>query len=266
MIVLPEIDPIMFQIGPVAFRWYGLMYSMAFIIGWPLVTRRAKKFYPQVSPEMMNDLLVWIILGVVLGGRFGYMIFYQSAYYMSNPMSAFRVWEGGMSFHGGLLGVLIAGYWFGKRRGITFLDLSDLITPIVPLGLFLGRIGNFINGELWGRVSDVPWAMVFPGAGSLARHPSQLYEAALEGILLFAILWWQSRKKHPPGYILGLFALFYAFFRFMVEFVREPDAHLGLLSMGLSMGQWLCLPMALIGYYMMRRAYRKEYESTTISG
>ncbi|MBF0176139.1 MAG: prolipoprotein diacylglyceryl transferase [Magnetococcales bacterium] len=251
MIAFPHLDPVIVQIGPLGIRWYGMMYTLAFILGWPLLKYRAKRHLPHLDRDMLGDLVVWILAGVILGGRLGYVLFYQYAHVRADPWVILRVWEGGMSFHGGLVGVLFLCYVFSRRRNISCLTLADMAIPIFPLGLFLGRIGNFINGELWGRTTDLPWGMVFPGAGSLPRHPSQLYEAALEGVVLFVILWWLGRRERPRGFMLGAFLAFYALFRFLVEFVREPDVQLGYLSFGLTMGQWLTLPMAIIGVGMM---------------
>ncbi len=256
MIAFPQIDPVLIEVGPLAVRWYGVMYSLSFLLGWPLLKRRAKKLQPDLSDDTLGDLLVWVLMGVVLGGRMGYVLFYQPGFYLSDPLAIVRVWEGGMSFHGGLLGVGVAGCLFAHRKKIRCALLVDLLVPIVPLGLFLGRIGNFINGELWGRTTDVPWGMVFPHAGYLPRHPSQLYEAFLEGVVLLALLWWLGRKKRPPGYLLGVFIFGYGLSRFLVEFFREPDAHMGFLSLGMTMGQWLSLPMVLVGgvlFFFSRR-------------
>ena len=247
MIAYPEIDPILFEVGPLAVRWYGVMYSLAFILGWPLLKIRAKKLQSKLSEDALGDLMIWVLMGVVIGGRIGYVVFYQPGFYLSDPLAVLRVWEGGMSFHGGLIGVVTAGCLFARRNKTTCALLVDLLVPIVPLGLLLGRIGNFINGELWGRVTEVPWGMVFPTAGYLPRHPSQLYEAFLEGLLLFAVLWWLARKPRPPGYLFGVFITGYGICRFIVEFFREPDAHMGFLSLGLTMGQWLSLPMVIAG-------------------
>ncbi|MBF0359330.1 MAG: prolipoprotein diacylglyceryl transferase [Magnetococcales bacterium] len=262
MIAYPEIDPIIVEIGPLAIRWYGVMYSLAFILGWPLLKNRAKRLNAKLSEETLGDLLLWVLLGVVLGGRIGYVIFYQPSFYISDPLAIFRVWEGGMAFHGGLLGVIISCCLFARRNKITCSLLVDMLVPIVPLGLLLGRIGNFINGELWGRVTDVSWGMVFPGAGYLPRHPSQLYEALLEGVVLFAVLWWLGRKARPPGYLFGVFILGYGICRFIVEFFREPDAHLGFLSMGMTMGQWLSLPMLMVGAALLLYARSHSYKSS----
>ena len=253
MITYPEINPIIVQLGPLAIRWYGLMYMLSFLLGWPLLQRRAQKWMPELTLDMLNDLILWIVLGVVIGGRLGYVLFYNAAYYLSTPLALLHIWEGGMSFHGGLIGVLFAGWLFSKRRQLSFLRLADTVIPVIPIGLLLGRIGNFINGELWGRTTDLPWGMVFPGAGPYPRHPSQIYEAILEGMLLFTILWIAGQKARPTGWLLGLFFICYAGCRFLVEFVREPDVQLGYLAFGLTMGQWLTVPMVLIGFWLLSR-------------
>ncbi|MEO5365557.1 MAG: prolipoprotein diacylglyceryl transferase [Magnetococcus sp. WYHC-3] len=247
MIPYPDIDPILVQLGPLTVRWYGLMYALSFLLGWPLLRRRAARVMPQVSRQSLEDMTLWLLVGLVLGGRLGYVLFYNLPYYLENPLGMVMVWQGGMSFHGGFLGGLAACVIYARRHHMTCLALADLFMPLVPLGLFLGRIGNFINGELWGRATDLPWGMVFPGAGSQPRHPSQLYEAFLEGVVLFAVLHWYARRPRPAGTVLGVFLIGYGLCRFTVEFVREPDAHLGLLGLGLSMGQWLSLPMVLLG-------------------
>ncbi|MBF0136320.1 MAG: prolipoprotein diacylglyceryl transferase [Magnetococcales bacterium] len=257
MIAYPHLDPVIVQIGPLGIRWYGFMYTLAFILGWPLLKHRARRLMPDLSQDTLGDLVVWILLGVILGGRLGYVLFYQFSHFMSHPLTLFKVWEGGMSFHGGLMGVLLLSYIFSRRRGISGLALADMAIPIFPLGLFLGRIGNFINGELWGRTTDLPWGMVFPDAGPLPRHPSQLYEASLEGVALFVILWWLGQRARPRGFMLGTFLAMYALFRFLVEYVREPDIQLGYLSLGLTMGQWLTIPMAVIGLGMVGYALRR---------
>jgi phosphatidylglycerol:prolipoprotein diacylglycerol transferase len=200
-------------------------------------------------PRDVEDILFLGVMGVVAGGRIGYCVFYQPAYYLQHPLEVFYVWQGGMSFHGGLIGVILAQVWYARSRGRPFLQVMDFIAPCVPTGLAAGRLGNFINGELWGRVADpsLPWAMVFRGAGDAPRHPSQAYQFLLEGLLLFALLWLYARKPRQAGQVSGMFLLGYGVFRFIAEFFREPDAHLGLLSLGLSMGQWLCVPMVLGG-------------------
>ncbi|MBF0583518.1 MAG: prolipoprotein diacylglyceryl transferase [Magnetococcales bacterium] len=247
MINYPNIDPVLLHIGPLAIRWYGLMYSLAFLIGWPMLLARARRFLPRLSPDDVGDLILWILLGVVLGGRGGYILFYQFDYYWQEPLAMLRVWEGGMAFHGGLLGVLTVCLLYARRHQLNCLALADLVAPIAPIGFFLGRIGNFINGELWGRTTDLPWGMIFPGAGAEPRHPSQLYQAGLEGLSLFLLLQWLGRSARPPGFLLGWFLAGYGLCRFVAEYVREPDPQLGLLALNLTMGQWLSLPMIVAG-------------------
>ena len=253
----PQFDPIALQIGPFAIHWYGLMYLMAFgqflLLGRLRVNQSQMKLQGFV-PRDLEDILFVAVLGVVLGGRLGYCLFYMPGFYLANPLDIFKVWEGGMSFHGGFLGVLASLFWFSKKRGMSFFMVSDMIAPLVPFGLAFGRLGNFINGELWGRVTDLPWAMVFPQAGdSVARHPSQLYQFAGEGILLGLILWVYARSPRRVSQTSGVFLIGYGFFRFLVEFAREPDRFLGTLSLGLSMGQWLSIPMILFGAYLLFR-------------
>ena len=253
----PQIDPIALSIGPLHVHWYGLMYLFGFLFVWLLGLYRVNK--TDWTRQQLEDLLFYGAVGVIIGGRVGYAIFYDFQANLENPLNIFKIWQGGMSFHGGLLGVLAAFAWFGKKTGKSFFDISDFIAPMVPIGLMFGRIGNFINGELWGKVTDVPWAMVFPGAGPLPRHPSQLYEAALEGVLLFIILWWFSSKPRPKAAVSGLFLLGYGFFRFLVEFVRIPDAQYGYLAFDwLTMGQILCLPMIFFGIILMIVSYKVE--------
>ena len=253
----PQIDPIALSIGPLHVHWYGLMYLFGFLFVWLLGLYRVNK--TDWTRQQLEDLLFYGAVGVIIGGRVGYAIFYDFQANLENPLNIFKIWQGGMSFHGGLLGVLAAFAWFGKKTGKSFFEISDFIAPMVPIGLMFGRIGNFINGELWGKVTDVPWAMVFPGAGPLPRHPSQLYEAALEGVLLFIILWWFSSKPRPKAAVSGLFLLGYGFFRFLVEFVRIPDAQYGYLAFDwLTMGQILCLPMIIFGIILMIVSYKVE--------
>ena len=247
MLVHPDIDPIAFWIWRLPVRWYGLMYLTGFAAGWWLGTRRIAKGLAPVDRQQFDDLLFLSVLGVILGGRLGYVLFYKPLHYLSHPQEIFFVWEGGMSFHGGLLGVMAAMGFAARRHGIDYLRLMDFVAPLCPLGLGAGRLGNFINGELWGRVTDLPWGMKFRGAGDAPRHPSQLYEFALEGMALFALLWWFSSKPRPRGQVSALFLIGYGSFRFLAEFAREPDSFLGFLALGLTMGQWLCLPMILAG-------------------
>lgn len=255
----PQIDPVAFSIGSLQLRWYGLMYLFAFVGGWLLGRLRASRPGSGWQPRDVDDLLTFVMLGVILGARLGYVLFYDLADYIRDPLEIFRVWNGGMSFHGGLLGVVGAFWYFSRTRKRPFLEVADFIAPLVPQGLFFGRMGNFINGELWGKPGDVPWAMIFPHGGPWPRHPSQLYEALLEGIVLFVVLWIFSAKKRGPGAVSGLFALLYGVFRFAVEFVRVPDVQLGYLAFGwLTMGQVLCLPLIFVGAWLLRRAARPE--------
>jgi phosphatidylglycerol:prolipoprotein diacylglycerol transferase len=247
----PNIDPIAFSIGPLAVRWYGLMYLAGFAAAWWLGTRRIARGHAPLTREQFDYLIFFGMIGVILGGRLGYVLFYKPGYYAAHPLEIVAVWQGGMSFHGGLLGVALAMAWIARRWRMDFLRLMDFLAPLTPLGLAAGRIANFINGELWGRVTDVPWAMVFRGAGDAPRHPSQLYQAALEGLALFVILWWFSSRPRPRGHVSALFLIGYGVFRFIVEFTREPDAHLGLLALGLTMGQWLSVPMILLGVWLI---------------
>ena len=252
MLVHPQFDPIALQLGPLAIHWYGLMYLAGFLAFLWLGRRRIAALKdPRLNVKLLDDLLFYGVLGVILGGRLGYVLFYKAAYFAAHPLEIFAVWQGGMSFHGGFLGVIIAMALFARSRKLSWLFITDFIAPLVPPGLAFGRIGNFINGELWGRPADVPWAMIFPAVDQLPRHPSQLYEFALEGVLLFALLWLYARKPRHLGAVSGLFLAGYGSVRFLVEFTREPDNFLGLLSLGMSMGQWLSLPMVIAGVLMM---------------
>ena len=257
MLVHPQFDPVAIAIGPLAVHWYGLMYVCAFA-AFILLGRQRIRSQPETrwSVQELDDLLFLGVLGVVLGGRLGQVLFYEPAYYFSNPMEIFAVWKGGMSFHGGLIGVLLALAWHARKTRRSFLEVGDFVAPLVPLGLMLGRIGNFINGELWGRVAnpDLPWAMVFPQVDNLPRHPSQLYQAGLEGLLLFLILWIYSARPRPTGAVSGVFLIGYGLFRALGEFFRSPDAGIFGQSYTVSMGQWLSLPMLLIGVWLLWRA------------
>ncbi|MDD2915492.1 MAG: prolipoprotein diacylglyceryl transferase [Gallionella sp.] len=253
MIVHPQFNPVAVQLGPLAIHWYGLMYLAGFMTFlWLGRKRIAVLNHPQINVKLLDDLLFYGVLGVILGGRLGYVLFYKASYYFAHPLEILAVWQGGMSFHGGFLGVLVAMAWLARKQHLRWLQVTDFIAPLVPPGLAFGRLGNFINGELWGRPTDVPWAMIFPGVDNLPRHPSQLYEFALEGVLLFVLLWLYARKPRPVGAVSGMFLIGYGSFRFIAEFSREPDDFLGLLSFGMSMGQWLSLPMVVAGVLMMR--------------
>ena len=261
MLVHPDFDPIAFSLGPLQVRWYGLMYLFGFAAGWALGRYRANRPNSGWTTAQIDDLVFYIALGVILGGRIGYILFYNFDAFLSDPLMLLKIWQGGMSFHGGLLGVLIAMALFARKTGRTFFQVTDFIAPLVPPGLFFGRIGNFINGELWGRVTDSPWGMVFHtlGAGDLPRHPSQLYQAALEGLALFILLWLYSSKPRPTMAVSGLFLIGYGVFRFIVAFARQPDAHLGFLAFGwLTMGQLLSLPMIIFGILFMLLAQRQK--------
>ncbi len=260
MLEYPEINPIAISLGPVQVHWYGIMYLIGFAALWWLGNLRAKK-NPSWNPQEIADLVFYGALGTILGGRLGYILFYDLPAYIAEPLNVFKIWQGGMSFHGGLVGVLVALALYGYKTRKGFFQITDFIAPMVPIGLGAGRIGNFINGELWGRVSDAPWAMVFPDprAGLLPRHPSQLYEALLEGLVLFFILWIYSKKPRPTMAVSGLFLLFYGLFRFVVEFTRMPDAHIGYIAFDwLTMGQLLSAPMVLAGGGLLWWAYKKH--------
>ena len=260
MLPYPQIDPVALAIGPLKIHWYGLMYLIGIGAAWLILSRRLNRFDPTWTKEKLSDLVFWVAMGVIVGGRLGYVLFYDLSAYIANPLLILEVWKGGMAFHGGLIGVMLAVWWFGKRNGKSFFQIMDFIAPVVPIGLGAGRIGNFINAELWGKASDVPWAMIFPtDPQQLARHPSQLYQFALEGVALFLILWLYSRKPRPTMAVSGMFALFYGIFRFIVEFVRVPDAQLGYLAFGwVTMGQILCIPMILGGLLLIWWAFQGD--------
>ena len=260
MLVHPQFDPVALSLGPVQIHWYGLTYLVAFGLFLWLATQRAKLPWFVAkgwTRRDIEDLLFWGVLGVVIGGRLGYVLFYKPGHYLANPLEIAMVWKGGMAFHGGLLGVIIALAFYARSRKRAFFDVMDLVAPCVPTGLASVRVGNFINGELWGRFADpaLPWAMVFPQSGSESpRHPSQLYQVALEGLLLFVLLWWYAQKPRALGQVSGMFLIGYGVLRFTAEFFREPDNFLGLLALNLSMGQWLCVPMVMAGVAIHRWA------------
>ncbi len=257
MVTYPQIDPVVLSLGPLKVHWYGLMYVIGFLGFLILGKYRAKQANSPVTPEQVDDMMFYGALGVVLGGRIGYMLFYNFETLIHNPASFFQVWDGGMSFHGGLLGVIFVMFALAKKWKLKVLQIGDFVAPMIPIGLGAGRIGNFINGELWGKPSDVPWAMIFPNAGNIPRHPSQLYQFALEGVALFTLLWIFSRKSRPLGAISGLFLIAYGIFRFIVEFVRVPDAQIGYIAWDwLTEGQLLSTPMIVIGIGMIYWSYK----------
>ena len=258
MFVHPQFDPIAISLGPVAVRWYGLMYLVGFALFAWLGRIRARRSGGVISAGDIDDLLFYGVLGVVLGGRLGYVLFYKPGYYFSHPAEILMVWQGGMSFHGGFLGVLIALWVWALMNRRNWFDLTDFVAPLIPLGLAAGRLGNFINAELPGRVTNVAWAMVFPNVDLQPRHASQLYQFALEGLTLFLVLWWFSSKPRPRAAVSAAFLIGYGVFRFVAEFSRQPDDFLGLLAFGMSMGQWLSAPMILAGVAMLLWAYRND--------
>lgn len=258
MLIHPQFNPIALQLGPLAIHWYGLMYLLGFALVWLLGNVRIRQGNAPVNKHGLEDLIFYCVAGVVVGGRLGYVLFYKPEYYLSHPVEILYIWQGGMAFHGGLLGVLAAIALYARKINNHFFVVSDFLAPLIPLGLAAGRLGNFINGELWGRATTLPWGMIFPQAqdDGILRHPSQLYQMALEGIVLFVILWWFSSRKRPMGQTSGLFLIGYGTFRFVVEFTREPDSFLGLLTAGLSMGQILSIPMIIVGAIIYRFANR----------
>ena len=263
-LAFPSIDPVLIQIGPFAIRWYALAYIIGLVAGWRYVRRLVQRPGWQLTPLDVDDLLLYVTLGVVLGGRLGYVLFYRPGYYLSQPLEALAVWQGGMSFHGGVVGVIAAMWLFARLRKRSFLEVGDAVVCAVPIGLFLGRIANFINGELFGRVTDVPWGMVFPHGGPEPRHPSQLYEAGLEGVVLFVVLAvfaWRLRDPATAGRLSGIFLIGYALARSFAELFREPDAHLGFLWGGVTMGQLLSLPMLAVGLALVAWSYARPRRS-----
>lgn len=260
MLVHPNFDPVALSLGPVSIHWYGLSYLVGFALAWWLATIRARQPHSPWTRDEVSDLLFYTVLGIILGGRVGSVLFYNFGDFLNDPLMIVRVWQGGMSFHGGLIGVIVCLGFFARKHGKRFWTVGDMVVTVAPAGLMTGRIGNFINGELWGGPTDLPWGMVFhhPAAGDIPRHPSQLYESFLEGALLLAILWFFTQKPRPRKAASGLFLLLYGVFRSSVEFVREPDAHIGYLAWGwVTMGQVLSLPMIVAGIVLLVLAYRQ---------
>jgi phosphatidylglycerol:prolipoprotein diacylglycerol transferase len=256
--VMPHIDPVFLRIGPLEFRWYGLMYIIGFIAAYFIIIAGVKRKKIGFSRDDVADFVFTVAIGVILGGRIGYILFYNLSYYIGHPLKVFAVWEGGMSFHGAFTCAILAGLYFVRKKGVPFFQMADIVTPAIPIGLGLGRIGNFINGELYGRVTSVPWGMVFPNGGNLPRHPSQLYEAILEGPVMFLIVWFLGRTERPAGVIFWSFIALYGLFRFFVEFFREPDQQVGFLLGPFSMGQMLSFPMLLLGLGMVLLTYKND--------
>jgi phosphatidylglycerol:prolipoprotein diacylglycerol transferase len=259
----PQINPIFFEFGPLQFRWYGLMYLIGLTAAYFLIKRRAAAKGVALTADQIYDMVVYAAFGVFIGGRIGYTLFYNFSYYIQHPLKIFAVWEGGMSFHGGLIGTIIALMWFSKRQGLPIYTIADLAAGVTPIGLGFGRLGNFINGELYGRPTDVDWCMVFPAGGPVCRHPSQLYEASLEGLVLFTALWLIARRPTPPGTLFWSFITGYGLSRLIVELFREPDQHMGFVLGPITMGQALSAPMVLVGIFMLVWGYHKAAVRTT---
>ena len=254
MLIHPQFNPVAITLGPLQIHWYGLMYFIAFLLFIYLGKKQiALRPWLKINTTILDDAFFYGALGVVIGGRLGYVVFYQPSYFIANPSEIFAIWHGGMSFHGGFIGVLLSLFWVSKKYKISWWALTDFVAPLVPLGLLFGRVGNFINQELWGRASDLPWAMIFPLADSIPRHPSQIYEALLEELVLFLVLWFFSKKPRPEGQLSALFLLAYGLFRYLIEYTREPDTFLGFIFLNLSMGQLLSLPMFFIGLYLFTK-------------
>ena len=259
MLYYPHFDPVAFRIGPLKVHWYGLMYLVGIGSAWILANYRCRQQHKPWNKDQIADLIFYCAIGVIVGGRVGYMLFYNLADWIRQPLLIFKVWQGGMSFHGGLLGVMIALWFYSRRLKCGFFELTDFVVPMVPIGLGAGRLGNFINGELWGRITTVPWGMVYPNAGPLPRHPSELYEFFFEGVVLFIIMWFFSLKKRPAMAVTGLFLVCYGIFRFGLEFFRQPDPQLGFVAFGwMTRGQELSIPMFIIGVVLLILAYRRK--------
>jgi phosphatidylglycerol:prolipoprotein diacylglycerol transferase len=260
MLTYPDLNPVALALGPLKVHWYGIMYLCAFASAWLLAMYRARLPHALINKLQVENLITYGAFGVVLGGRLGYVVFYNFDYWMSDPLWLFRIWEGGMSFHGGLIGVIVAMFLFAHRIRVSYISLMDFVAPLVPLGLGFGRLGNFIGQELWGRQTSVAWGMIFPkDPDGLVRHPSQLYQAALEGLVLFAVLFWFSRQPRPRGAVCGLFLVLYGVFRFLIEFVREPDQGIGLLMGWMSRGQLLSVPLFILGIALIILAYWPKF-------
>lgn len=252
MLTYPTINPVALAIGPINVHWYGIMYLIAFAMAFGVAFLRVRIYKLNWTKDDISDLIFYSAIGVILGGRLGYVFFYDFLHVLHDPLEIFKIWNGGMSFHGGLLGVICAIYFFARKTKRNFLNVTDFVVPLVPLGLAAGRIGNFINGELWGRVTDVSWGMIFPAAGSEIRHPSQLYEFALEGIILFILIWWYARKPRIDGSVSAMFLMWYAFCRCLIEFFREPDRNIGFVAFNwLTMGQLLSIVMFMVGFILL---------------
>ena len=263
MLTFPALDPVAVSIGPVAIRWYALAYLAGFLLGWKYCLSLARRNPKDPAPQLFDDFLIWAVVGVILGGRIGYVLFYNVGEYLAHPADIVKVWHGGMSFHGGMMGVITVAYIFTHKHKISFFTFTDILACVTPIGLGLGRLANFVNGELYGRATDLPWGVVFPRGGDFPRHPSQIYESLLEGVVLFLILFALSRRPalvQRTGLMSGVFLFGYGLCRFSVEFVREPDQQLGFLVAGATMGQLLCLPMMLFGLYLMLRPCRLPHE------
>jgi phosphatidylglycerol:prolipoprotein diacylglycerol transferase len=255
-LAFPAIDPVALHLGPLAVRWYGLAYVAGFLFAWWILKMLDERWNVGLGPDGRTVVVMAALIGLVAGGRLGYVLFYGAGAYMADPLRILAIWDGGMSFHGGLVGIMLAGVWVARHFKIPFLLICDIGAIGTPMGLLLGRLANFINGELWGRVTTAPWGIVFPGAGPLPRHPSQLYEAALEGVVLLAVMLWLSRTRHPDGFLLGWMLTLYSVFRIFVEFFRQPDVQIGFLPGGVTMGQILSLPMLVAGVWLIVRAMR----------
>jgi phosphatidylglycerol:prolipoprotein diacylglycerol transferase len=266
VIPYPHIEPEIFRIGPFAVRWYGMMYVLGFASSYFLVLYQLKKKAWYITKAQVDDIYFYLVVGLLVGARLGYVVFYNLSFYLEHPLEVFVLWHGGMSFHGGAIGTFVLGYWAMRRRDIPFLKAADLITPTIPLGLFFGRMGNFINGELWGRASTAPWAMIFPTGGNVPRHPSQLYEALLEGLVLFGVLWIYKDRKKREGDVFALFLMLYAAFRIFCEFFREPDVQVGYLFSLITMGQTLSIIMLVLGILLRYVILPSSGKKPTVGG